>query len=89
MPFPFPHHFGIIVDGGLAALIAAAVGVWISAYSSTTRQAQQILSSVALLLMLTPLMLHRVIPLSLATLMATHNLTRLQLQNWEFVRLLS
>lgn len=81
-----PHHwhnyssavlFGIIVDGGLAALLAAAIGVWISAYSSTTRQAQQILSSVALLLMLTPLMLHSVIPLSLTTLMATHHLTRL------------
>ena len=68
---------GIMVDGALAALFAAGIGVTISVYSSTTRQAQQILSSVALLLMLMPLGLQTVAHVSFTSWLTSHHLTQL------------
>lgn len=52
--YSLPVLSGIILDGGLAGLVAGGVGVLISAHSRTARQAQQTLSILSFLLLIIP-----------------------------------
>ncbi len=74
--YSLPVLIGILLDGGLAGLVAAAVGIWISVHSRTVRQAQQTLSVLSLLFLIIPTLINNTVHLPLMSVLATHDLSR-------------